>query len=74
MLKTMKAALVIEFGEPMTIGELTVPEPVDGEVLISGSRPAASATPMSTPLASTSQVGPRRPSRPGTQASGAWWR
>jgi len=50
MLKTMKAALVIEFGEPMTIGELTVPEPVDGEVLISGSRPAASAKLMSTSL------------------------
>jgi propanol-preferring alcohol dehydrogenase len=32
--KTMKAAFVTEFGKPLTIGELPVPEPKDGEVLI----------------------------------------
>lgn len=32
--KTMKAAFVTEFGKPLTIGELLVPEPRDGQVLI----------------------------------------
>ena len=32
--KTMKAAFVTEFGKPLTIGELPVPEPRDGQVLI----------------------------------------
>ena len=32
--KTMKAAFVTEFGKPLTIGELPVPEPKDGQVLI----------------------------------------
>ncbi len=32
--KTMKAAFVTEFGKPLTIGELPVPAPKDGEVLI----------------------------------------
>ena len=34
MPKTMKAAFVTEFGKPLTIGELPVPEPKDGQVLI----------------------------------------
>jgi len=34
MPKTMKAAFVTEFGKPLTIGELPVPEPTDGQVLI----------------------------------------
>jgi alcohol dehydrogenase, propanol-preferring len=32
--KTMKAAFVTEFGKPLTIGELPMPEPKDGQVLI----------------------------------------
>ena len=32
--KTMKAAFVTEFGKPLTIGELPVPQPKDGQVLI----------------------------------------
>ena len=32
--KTMKAAFATEFGKPLTIGELPVPEPKDGQVLI----------------------------------------
>ena len=32
--KTMKAAFVTEFGKPLTIGELPVPEARDGQVLI----------------------------------------
>ena len=32
--KTMKAAFVTEFGRPLTIGELPVPQPKDGQVLI----------------------------------------
>ncbi len=32
--KTMKAAFVTEFGKPLTIGELPVPQPRDGQVLI----------------------------------------
>jgi propanol-preferring alcohol dehydrogenase len=32
--KTMKAAFVTAFGQPLTIGELPVPQPADGEVLI----------------------------------------
>jgi alcohol dehydrogenase, propanol-preferring len=32
--RTMKAAFVTEFGKPLTIGELPVPEPKQGEVLI----------------------------------------
>ena len=34
MSHTMKAAFVTEFGKPLTIGELPVPEPGDGQVLI----------------------------------------
>ncbi len=34
MAKTMKAAFATEFGKPLTIGELPVPEPKDGQVLI----------------------------------------
>jgi propanol-preferring alcohol dehydrogenase len=34
MQKTMKAAFVTEFGKPLTIGELPVPTPKDGQVLI----------------------------------------
>ena len=34
MPRTMKAAFVTEFGKPLTIGELPVPEPKDGQVLI----------------------------------------
>lgn len=34
MAETMKAAFVTEFGEPLTIGELPVPEPGDGQVLV----------------------------------------
>ena len=30
----MKAAFVTEFGKPLTIGDLPVPEPKDGQVLI----------------------------------------
>jgi propanol-preferring alcohol dehydrogenase len=32
--RTMKAAFVTEFGKPLTIGELPVPQPADGQVLI----------------------------------------
>lgn len=32
--KTMKAAFVTEFGKPLTIGELPVPQPKEGQVLI----------------------------------------
>ena len=32
--KTMKAAFVTEFGKPLTIGELPLPQPRDGQVLI----------------------------------------
>ena len=32
--RMMKAAFVTEFGKPLTIGELPVPQPKDGEVLI----------------------------------------
>lgn len=32
--KTMKAAFVTNFGRPLTIGELPVPQPKDGQVLI----------------------------------------
>lgn len=32
--RTMKAAFVTEFGRPLTIGELPVPQPKDGQVLI----------------------------------------
>ena len=32
--KTMKAAFVTEFGKPLMIGELPVPQPKDGQVLI----------------------------------------
>ena len=32
--KTMKAAFVTEFGKPLTIGEMPVPQPKDGQVLI----------------------------------------
>ena len=34
MPKTMKAAFVTEFGKPLTLGELPVPEPGDGQLLI----------------------------------------
>jgi propanol-preferring alcohol dehydrogenase len=34
MSKTMKAAFVTEFGKPLTIGELPVPTPKDGQVLV----------------------------------------
>ena len=34
MPRTMKAAFVTEFGKPLTVGELPVPEPKEGQVLI----------------------------------------
>ena len=66
----MKAAVVHGFDRPLEIEDVPIPEPGPSRCS-SASRPAASATPTSTPPAASGRSSRRRRSSPATRASGS---
>ena len=66
--KTMKAAVVHEFGQPLAIEDVSVPTPGAGQILVK-SRRAACATPTSTRPKATGRSSRRFPSSRVTKGS-----
>ncbi len=57
----MKAAVVREFGKPLTIEEYPIPTPGPGQILVATPRPVC-ATPICTPPMAIGRSNPIHPS------------